>query len=262
VTALPDGPPDTAANRSARSEEEVLESIAGVEGWLSDDQARRLWRAANLVRAPGRIVEIGSFRGRSTIVLASAARDGVEVVAVDPHGGGDRGPQEYTPDPARGQEDFEAFKSNLVRAGVRPRVRHVRAASQDALGVLSGELDLLYVDGAHRYRPASADISRWGDRVGTGGSMLVHDSYNAIGVMLAQLRLLVPSRSWRYIGRSGSLAEYRRERLSGPQLWLNAVRQLGGLPYFARNMLIKLMIVARLGRLTWLLGNRSGEWPY
>ena len=40
------------------------------------------------------IVEIGSFRGRSTIVLASGAPDGVAVVAIDPHAGNDRGPQE------------------------------------------------------------------------------------------------------------------------------------------------------------------------
>ena len=45
---------------------------------------------------PGRIVEIGSFRGRSTIVLRRAAAPGVELVAIDPHGGGDRGPQEIS----------------------------------------------------------------------------------------------------------------------------------------------------------------------
>ena len=76
----------------------ALAAVEGVKGWMSDDQARRLWDAAVRLRAPARIVEIGSFHGRSTIVLRKAAEDGVEVVAVDPHGGGDRGPQEITPD--------------------------------------------------------------------------------------------------------------------------------------------------------------------
>ena len=31
---------------------------------------------------------------------------------------------------------------------------------------------------------------------------------------------------------------------------------------FARNMLIKVLLVARLGRLTRLLGHRSDDWPY
>ena len=76
----------------------VLAAVAGVEGWMTDAQARRLWDGARRVAPGGRIVEIGSFRGRSTIVLASAAGRDVAVVAIDPHGGGDRGPNEITPD--------------------------------------------------------------------------------------------------------------------------------------------------------------------
>ena len=103
---------------SRRDLESSLEAINGVEGWLSEGQARRLWEAATRVRAPGRIVEIGSFRGRSTIILRGAAEEGVEVVAIDPHGGGDRGPQEISPDAQRGDEDYRAFHANLERAGV------------------------------------------------------------------------------------------------------------------------------------------------
>src|SRR5215216_4634211 len=84
---------------------ETLDVLREVEGWLTDTQARRLWERACALPSPGQIVEIGSFRGRSTIVLARAAPEGVEVVAIDPHGGGDRGPQEITPDQVRGDED-------------------------------------------------------------------------------------------------------------------------------------------------------------
>ena len=106
-----------------------------MEGWLSAGQAERLRDAAARVGAPGRIVEIGSFRGRSTIVLRDAAAPGVEVVAIDPHGGSDRGPREIEADVARGEADHEAFHANLRAAGVDADVRHVRRASQDA-GVL------------------------------------------------------------------------------------------------------------------------------
>ena len=50
---------------------------------MTDAQAQRLWDRACSVREGGRIVEIGSFRGRSTIVLASAASSDAEVVAID-----------------------------------------------------------------------------------------------------------------------------------------------------------------------------------
>jgi predicted O-methyltransferase YrrM len=230
---------------------------------LSDDQAARLERAAAGVRGPGRIVEIGSFRGRSTIVLRRAAAPDVEVVAVDPHGGGDRGPREISPDAARGEADHEAFHANLRRAGVEAGVRHVRRMSQDALAEVQGPVGLLYVDGAHRYRPARADIERWGERVAPGGTMLVHDAYNAVGVMLAQLRILIPSRSWRYVGRTRSLAEYRREELAGTERLRNAARQLRGIPWFVRNGLIKVALVARLRPVARRLGLPDGDdWPY
>jgi predicted O-methyltransferase YrrM len=215
------------------------------------------------VRGPGRIVEIGSFRGRSTIVLRRAAAPDVEVVAIDPHGGGDRGPQQISPDAALGEADHEAFHANLRRAGVDDGVRHLRRMSQDALDAVEGELALLYVDGAHRYGPARADIERWGERVAPGGTMLVHDAYNAVGVMLAQLRLLFPSTTWRYVGRSRSLAEYRREELGGAARLRNAGAQLRGIPWFVRNCLIKLALVARVRPVARRLGlPDEDDWPY
>jgi predicted O-methyltransferase YrrM len=241
---------------------ETLSSVSDVEGWMTDAQARRLWDAASRVGAPGRIVEIGSFRGRSTIVLARAAADGVEIVAIDPHGGGDRGPQEITPDAARGDEDFRTFHANLQRAGVDDAVRHVRRMSDDALDEVQPPIDMLYVDGAHRYGPARADIEHYGARVRPGGSMLVHDCYNANGVMLAQLRLLFGSSEFRYVGRSGSLAEFRRERLTGLARARNALRQAGGIPYFVRNSFIKVALLAKQPRVARLFGHDTGHWPY
>jgi SAM-dependent methyltransferase len=239
--------------------ESALAAAEGVEGWLTEDQARRLFERA---REGGRIVEIGSFRGRSAIVMAQAAGDRGELVAIDPHAGSDRGPQEIAPDAGRGDSDFDAFHANLVRAGVDDRVRHLRRFSEDALGEVTGPLDLLYVDGAHRYGPARNDLARWGARVRPGGHMLVHDSFSSVGVTLAILRLLLVGGEFRYVGRSGSLAEYRREHLGARGRLRNAARQLAELPWFARNLVVKLAIVLRLRPLARLLGHRSGPWPY
>ncbi|MFZ1992711.1 MAG: class I SAM-dependent methyltransferase [Solirubrobacteraceae bacterium] len=239
----------------------VLASVAGVEGWMTDAQARRLWEGARRIGPGGQIVEIGSFRGRSTIVLASAAAGGVAVVAIDPHGGGDRGPNEITSDAQRGDADHDTFHANLRTAGVEDRVRHVRRPSGDALAEVQGAIDLLYIDGAHRYRFARPDIELWGARVTPGGTMLIHDSYSAVGVMLAQLRLLFAGGRFRYVGRSGSLAEYRRQELGPRERLGNAMRQAAALPYFARNCVVKAALAARLRPVARLLGER-GHWPY
>jgi len=237
---------------------EAWAAVAGVEGWLSEAQARRLFeRSAAL--APGSVVvEIGSFRGRSAIVLASAVPAGCEVVAVDPHLGSDRGPQEIAENRDLGQEDVAAFRANLERAGVLDRVRHVRRRSQDALAQAPPSIDLLFVDGAHRYGPAGDDLLRWGARVVPGGRMLVHDAFSSLGVTGALLRHVTPSRDWRYAGRDGSLAEYVR----APRTAGSVLRQFAEFPYFARNLLFKGLIVAGMGRLARTLGHGDGPWPY
>ena len=239
----------------------VWDRAGAVEGWLTPEQGWKLFDAARTLGPGATIVEIGSFRGRSTIVLAASGPDDAEVVAIDPHGGGDRGPREITPDAARGGADHAAFTHNLSAAGVENRVRHVRKLSADALDDVPGEVDLLFVDGAHRLGPARADIVAWGDRVGDSGTMLVHDAFSSVGVTLALLSTTAMSARWSYAGRVGSLAEFRRADLSLRDRLIDAARQAVQLPWFARNLAIKCLIVARLGRLTGLLGHRGG-WPY
>ncbi len=237
-------------------------SIADVDGWMTEGQARRLWDRASALRSGARIVEIGSYHGRSAIVLATAAPEGVEVVAIDPHAGNDRGPQQIVGPAEEGQRDHEAFLANLERAGVRARVRHVRMPSEHAGSEVQGGIDLLYIDGAHRYAPARSDIVEWGDRVGPGGTLLIHDSFSSVGVTGAIATSLLAGRGFRYVGRESSMAEYRREAMAPAARVANAGRQLAELPWFARNVLVKVLIVARLGRYTKLLGHRQATWPY
>jgi predicted O-methyltransferase YrrM len=255
--------PVGAAER-AQTFDEVLAAVADVGGWMTDDQARRLWDRARAVPPGGQIVEIGSFQGRSMVVLASAAADGVAIVAIDPHGGTDRGPEEIAGYEAEGEEDNRLFHANLRRAGVADRVRHLRAYSDAALADVSGPIDLLYIDGAHRFGPARADIRSWGRRVPEGGTMLIHDCYSSVGVTLAVLVELFLHPRFRYVGRSGTLTEYRRrgDRFGPRGRTKNALRQARELPYFAYNVLLKVMIKVGLGRFTKYLGHPSSDWPY
>jgi len=240
--------------------DEALEASGRVQGWLTEGQARRLYAAAARVRPGGQIVELGSYRGRSTIMLAAAAPPDVELVAVDPHAGTDRGPQEIAGYEHEAHEDHSAFMENLRRAGVADRVRYVRAFSNDAHPVVDGPIDLLYVDAAHRFGPARADISGWGARVADGGTMLIHDAFSSIGVTLAIMRLLLLGGRFRYVARSRSLVEYRAD-LAGRGIVgrvVNVAQQLAVLPYFVWNLLLKMVLLVRLGRSP----RRARLWPY
>ena len=95
--------------------------------------------------------------------------------------------------------------------------------------------------------------------------MLIHDAFSSIGVTLAILTRLAGGARFAYAGRARSLAEYRR---AGTQLpararVANAGAQLVQLPWFTRNVLIKLALVAGRSGLAARLGHRAGDqWPY
>ena len=249
------------AVETTRSFDQVYRSIADVQGWMTRDQACRLWDRAGALGAGDRIVEIGSFHGRSAIVLASAAPPGTEIVTIDPHGGNDRGPNEFEGYEDEAEQDHQTFRANLERAGVAERIRHLRAYSRDAIGDVPGEIDLLYIDGAHRYTPALEDLQMWAPKVSYGGTLLVDDTFSAWGLTVAIAQEMLLSGTFRYVGRSQTMAEYERVDLTPADRAANLFRQVLELPYFARNLAIKVLITARLAPLTRVLGG-DGTWPY
>lgn len=227
---------------------------------MSRDQAAALYSAAAACSPGGRIVEIGSFRGRSTIVLASAAPTGATVIAIDPHAGNDRGPQEIDGYQDEAATDHAVFVANLARAGVTDRVTHLRMFSDRALTEIPGSVDVVYIDGAHRFAPARADIRDWGARVNDGGTMLIHDSFSSLGVTLAIVRELFVGRRFRYIGRARSMTIYRADLGRGRAR--NALRQVVQLPWFAKNLGLKVLLTIGGAKLLRRFGRSVPEWPY
>jgi hypothetical protein len=240
---------------------ETLRSVRDIAGWLTDDQARDLYERAAGLPSGARIVEIGSYHGRSTIVFAKAAPE-AEIIAIDPYPGEDDESWRLHAGTHVGGRDLQHFEANLENAGEHERVRHVRDYSSGALRGFVGEVDLLYIDGAHDLRSALADIRGWGALVREGGTMFVHDSFSSVGVTLAQLVALFFGRRFRYVGRSRSLVEYRRDTLSPSQRLRNAARQSAQLPWFARNVTVKLAMVVKARPVARLLGHSDDVYPY
>lgn len=231
---------------------------------MTRGQSDALFAAAAGCPEGGTIVEIGSFQGRSTIVLALAAPPSARIVAIDPHAGNDRGPQEIEGYAREAADDHARFRANLTRAGVADRVTHVRKYSDAAHGDVDGDIDVLYIDGAHRYGPAREDIHDWGRRVCDCGTLLIHDAFSSVGVTLAILRELAFGRRFAYVGRSRSLAIYRAADtpLAGRERLANAARQVAQLPWFARNLALKVALTLGLGALLTRLGKDAPQWPY
>lgn len=130
-----------------------------VNGWLTEREGRKLAELA----AGKRVLEIGSYEGRSTVCIAQAA---ARVECIDPCDG------RATP----GVRDTEeAFVENLCRYGVRDRVRlHVGTTAERAPDLAPG-FDLAFIDGDHSLAAVREDIRHALALLAPGGLLAFHD---------------------------------------------------------------------------------------
>ncbi|QNN53040.1 class I SAM-dependent methyltransferase [Nocardioides mesophilus] len=219
-----------------------------VRGWLTREQARLLWDQALAMTAPT-AVEIGSHAGRSTLVLGEAARSsGGRVLAIDPFVEGRL---------FGGAGTKQVFLANMADAGLRDTVELVEDYSSRLRPGWDRHFDYLYIDGKHDYWSVSDDL-RWAEMLPAGAPVLVHDSFSSIGVTLGLLRHVLPSRQLRYERRVGSLALFRVARPT-PR---DRARMLAELPWWLRNVFLKVLLRLRLRPVARLFGHDSPYDPY
>jgi MMP 1-O-methyltransferase len=142
-------------------ETKVKPLIADVPGWLTDEEGEALYELARACTGRGVIVEIGSFKGKSTICLGLGSRAGASlpVHAIDPH-----------------QERFPEFEANVERAGITELVRPIPSLSQAAADGFEEPIELLFVDGSHEYDLVLEDFEKWVPKVVDGGWVVFHDT--------------------------------------------------------------------------------------
>jgi len=212
--------------------EEAWALATPVEGWLTEAQGRALFEAAGSVPVGRAVIEVGSHRGKSTVLLAAGLRDGVTLTAIDPFD---------DPRWGGGPESLSIFESNLERAGVRDRVELFRGLSGDAARAWDGpEVGLAWIDGAHDLASVLVDIDGWDPHLAGGALLYLHDAFSALGTTEAVLRRLWFSDRYRYLGCERTLVKFRKERLGRAETLRDAVRMSSRLGFFARMVAIKL----------------------
>jgi hypothetical protein len=142
------------------------------EGMVSLDEFRLLHDLAREVR-DGCIVEIGAWRGRSSIALAlgSQAGGGAPVYSIEPHEwfvgalGGCFGP-----------EDRAAFYRAMLASGCWRTVRLVNLSSEQAAPGWTKPVGLLWIDGDHREPAVRRDFHAWLPHLAPGARVAFDDS--------------------------------------------------------------------------------------
>ena len=225
-------------------------SVAEIDGWLTEGQARMLYNAAAQVPDAQAIVEIGSHHGRSTVILGNGKSDAVRLVAVDPYG---------DPRWGGGEDAMEVFRSNLAARDLSD-VELIRSLGAEAGKAWEGaNIGLLFVDGAHDYPSVSADLTAWWPHLSPSAIVLMHDVYSSPGVTRAAFEHMFGS-NFRFAGSSRSLVRF--ERGTARSHMRSRIAMLSKLPWLARYPAVKAARRQGWTGVEKMLGHRDAALPY
>jgi len=156
-----------------------------VIGFMPADEGRALYDAALRYLGDGVGVEIGTYCGKSTVLLGAAAQQtGGLVYTIDHH----HGSEEHQPgweyhdtsmvDQVTGLFDtLPTLRHTLDAAGLDDNV--VAVVGKSALVARSWRtpLQFVFIDGGHTDEAAQKDFDGWAKWVAVGGALVIHDVF-------------------------------------------------------------------------------------
>jgi predicted O-methyltransferase YrrM len=139
--------------------------------YLADVEGALLYALAKKCKTDGVIVEIGSWKGKSTIFLAKGSKAGqrVRVYAIDPH------------EVEGFRHIFHEFKKNMANAQVEDIVVPIVKTSEEAADDFLEPCALVFVDGSHDPDSVKQDFALWYPKLIEGGIMAFHDTIGWVG---------------------------------------------------------------------------------
>jgi predicted O-methyltransferase YrrM len=144
-----------------------IERALATQGWMTEEELTYL---ASLAQRYPVIVEIGSWRGRSTIAIGMNTNG--PVFAVDVWNGVI--PEVCDVGPAIYQEFLQNTRD--IPSIIAVRLESLEAAA--IFAALHAELDAVFIDGNHAYESVKADILAWRPLLRERGVLAGHDYHN------------------------------------------------------------------------------------
>jgi len=163
-----------------------LKMSHGILGWTRLEEAEALASLSYSLRDDAVIVEVGSFLGAGTILLAGPRelRRSGKVHCVDPFdcSGDSFSAPQYRQILARlgGGSLRERFDENIRLAGLTQRVEVHRGTAGEVAANWNTPIDLLVLDGDHSRRGARLAYESWVPYLKPGGTIAVHNSNDRV----------------------------------------------------------------------------------
>ena len=186
---------------------QVLDHMRPIEGWFPEDEASLLFaitcRALAESSGPRSLVEIGSYCGRSTVVLGGAiqaAKSEAKVYAIDPHAGAltlHNRSNTFRP------PTLEKLTRNIAAAGLQDSVLLIQQLSYEVFW--DKPITLLFIDGLHDYINVSRDFKHSEGWIRDGGYCAFHDYSTLFPDVISFVDEVLLTRKYIEMDRLGSL---------------------------------------------------------
>lgn len=153
----------------------LIPRFLSIPGFLSRAEGLALRRAARSVALGGHVVEIGSWKGKSTYCLSRGLKKPGRFTVIDPFNASGDEASLPTYRKEKGGDDLEqVFRKNLRHEIMRHDFTIVRG-NVSGYPAQSPPIDLLFIDGDHSFEGISRDFNRMESHLKCGGLLLLHD---------------------------------------------------------------------------------------
>lgn len=147
-----------------------------IDGWLTPAEAKGLFEVAAVAGTDATVLEIGSWKGKSTWCIAHGLQKGT-IHCIDPfNAAGEEGSVQIYEKMKGRKSLLDQFKQNMSAAPAGVNVVVHQGYSSDFTGVVKG-IDFLFIDGDHSIDGCKYDFEHFQQDVKSNGFIAFHDYY-------------------------------------------------------------------------------------
>ena len=156
---------------------QIINNYRNIDGWLTDKEAYGLYNISGKLPEKGVVVEIGSWKGKSTYCIAKGLKKGV-IFAIDPFNAeGEAGSKEIYEENKGTQPLIDQFQDNMKLAKGNNSIEILQGYSNQFADHFQ-KIDFLFIDGDHSIEGCQYDYQTFSGIVKIGGYIAFHDFYS------------------------------------------------------------------------------------
>lgn len=154
-----------------------------IKGWFDLSEAIAIQTIVKQLPPGSKLVELGSFQGRSSVAISAVLPPNSVLYCVDHF----QGSEEHKNLNLDIGNLLDAFTTNIERFGVKDKIYTLVMSTTEAAEKFEPEtLDLIFLDAAHDYDSVKTDVLNWYPKLKPGGYLFCDDyAPNWPGVMRA-----------------------------------------------------------------------------